>query len=89
MVKNPPAKTGATGDLGSIPGSGRSPGRGNGKPLQYSCLENPMERRAWWATVHRVHKELDATGHACTLVFKTPHSNAGGTVKELVKELSP
>ena len=44
------------GDLGSIPGSGRSPGEGNGNPLQYSCLENPMDRRAWWATVHGVAK---------------------------------
>ena len=44
------------GDLGSIPGSGRSPGEGNGNPLQYSCLENPMDRGAWWATVHRVTK---------------------------------
>ena len=44
------------GDLGSIPGSGRSPGEGNGKPLQYSCLENPMDGGAWWATVHRVAK---------------------------------
>ena len=42
------------GDLGSIPGLGRSPGEGNGNPLQYSCLENPMDRGAWWATVHRV-----------------------------------
>ena len=41
------------GDLGSIPGSGRSPGEGNGKPLQYSCLQNPMDRGAWWTTVHR------------------------------------
>ena len=41
-----------TGDPGSIPGSGRSPIEGNGYPLQYSCLENPMERRAWWAMVH-------------------------------------
>ena len=41
---------------GSIPGSGRFPGEGNGNPLQYSCLENPMERGAWWATVHRVAK---------------------------------
>ena len=41
------------GDLGSVPGSGRSPGEGNGNPLQYSCLENPMDRGAWWATVHR------------------------------------
>ena len=40
------------GDLGSIPGSGRSPGEGNGNPLQYSCLENPMDGGAWWATVH-------------------------------------
>ena len=44
------------GDLGSIPGLGRSPGEGNGYPLQYSCLENPMDRGAWWATVHGVAK---------------------------------
>ena len=44
------------GDLGSIPGLGRSSGEGNGNPLQYCCLENPMDRRAWWATVHRVAK---------------------------------
>ena len=44
------------GDQGLIPGSGRSPGEGNGNPLQYSCLENPMDRGAWWATVHRVAK---------------------------------
>ena len=44
------------GDLGSIPGSGRSPGEGNGDPFQYSCMENSMDWRAWWATVHRVAK---------------------------------
>ena len=44
------------GDMGSIPGSGRSPGEGNGNPLQYSCLENPMDRGAWQATVHGVAK---------------------------------
>ena len=44
------------GDLGSIPGLGRSPGDGNGNPLQYSCLEDPMDRGAWWATVHLVAK---------------------------------
>ena len=44
------------GDLGSIPGSGSSPGEGNGNPLQYPCLENPMDGRAWWATVHVVAK---------------------------------
>ena len=43
-------------ETGSVPGSGRSPGRGHGNPLQYSCLENPMDGRAWWATVHRVAK---------------------------------
>ena len=42
----------SVGDLGSIPGSGRSPGEGNSNPLQYSCLENPMDRGSWWATVH-------------------------------------
>ena len=44
------------GDLGSIPGSGRSPGEGNGNPLQYSCLESPLDGGAWWATVHGVTK---------------------------------
>ena len=44
------------GDLGSIPGSERPPGEGNGNPLQYSCLKNPMDRGAWWATVHGVAK---------------------------------
>ena len=52
-VKNPPANSG---DLGLIPGSGRSPEEGNGSLLQYSCLGNPMDRGAWWATVHRVAK---------------------------------
>ena len=46
------------GELGSIPGSGKSSGEGNGNPLQYSCLENPMDRGAWWATVHEVIKSL-------------------------------
>ena len=49
------------GDLSSIPGSGRSLGEGNGDPLQYSCLENPMDRGAWWATVHGVTKESNMT----------------------------
>ena len=57
VVKNPPANAG---DTGSIPGLGRSPGEGNGNPLQYSCLENPMDRGAWWAPVNRV-AELDTT----------------------------
>ena len=56
VVKNPPANAGDAGDAGSIPGSGRSPGGGHGNPLQYSCLENPMDRGAWWATVSGVTK---------------------------------
>ena len=48
-------------DVGLIPGSGRFPGEGNGNPLQYSYLGNPMDREAWWATVHRVTKESDTT----------------------------
>ena len=56
MVKNPPAKAGDAGDLGSIPGSGRSPGEGNGNPLQYSRLGNPVDRGAWQAIVHGVAK---------------------------------
>ena len=59
VVKNPPANTGDTGDLGSIPGLERSPGGGNGNPLQYSCLEDPTDRgEAWRATVYRVAKSL-------------------------------
>ena len=56
VVKNLPANEGDVRDEGSVPGSGRSPGGGHGDSLQYSCLENPMDRRAWRATVHRVAK---------------------------------
>ena len=56
VVKNLPANAGDTRDAGSIPGSGRSPGGGYGNPLQCSCLENPMDRGAWQATVHGVTK---------------------------------
>ena len=54
MVKNPPANAGDVRNSGSITGPGRSPGEGNGNPLQYSCLENPVDRGAWQATVHGV-----------------------------------
>ena len=60
MLKNLPANAGDTRDAGSIPGSGRFPGGGNGNPFQYSCLENPMDRGAWWATVHEVAKSTHA-----------------------------
>ena len=56
VVKNPSANAGDTRDMGSVPGSGRSSGEGNGNLLQYSCLENSMDKRAWRATVHGVTK---------------------------------
>ena len=56
MVKNPPANAGGIRDVGLILGLGRSPGGEHANPLQYSCLENPMDREAWWATVLRVAK---------------------------------
>ena len=56
VVKNRPASTGDARDAGLIPGSGRSPGVGNGNPLQFSCLEDPIDRGAWWAAVHGVTK---------------------------------
>ena len=56
MVKNPPVNAGDTREVGSIPRLGRSAGERSDNPLQYSCLENPMDRRAWWATVHGITK---------------------------------
>ena len=72
MAKESTCKAGDTGDTVLIPGSGRSPGEGDGNPLQYSCLENPIYREAWWATVHGVAKESDmteATEHTHTGTF--------------------
>ena len=60
VVKNPPENAGDIRDTGSTPGLGRSPGGGHGNPLQYSCLENPVDIGAWWATVQG-HKESDTT----------------------------
>ena len=59
MVKNLLANTGHAADMGSVSGSGSSSGEENGKPLQNSCLKNPMDGEAWWATVHGVAKRLD------------------------------
>ena len=61
VVKNLSTYAGDIRDVGSIPASGRSTGRGHGNPLQYSCLENPMDRGTWWATVHGVANELEMT----------------------------
>ena len=72
MAKESTCKAGDTGNTVLIPGSGRSPGEGDGNPLQYSCLENPIYREAWWATVHGVAKESDtteATEHTHTGTF--------------------
>ena len=67
MVKNLPVHAGDSGDMGLIPGSGRSPGVGNGNPLQYSYLENSVDRGAWWAAVHEVAKRWTSLSdwHAC------------------------
>ena len=74
VVKNPPANSGDIRDKGSISGSGRSPRGGHGNPLQYSCLENPMDRGVWRATVHKVAKSWTrlmwlSTAHGTCLVF--------------------
>ena len=68
MVKNPPASAGDARDVGLTPGSGRSSGGGNGNPLQYSCLQNSVDRGTWQATVHGVVESdmIEATEHAHT-----------------------
>ena len=66
LVENPPANAGDTGDVGLIPGSGRSPGVGNSNPLQYSCLENLMDRGVWRPTVHGVAKSWNTVEHMNT-----------------------
>ena len=71
--KEPTSNAGDTGDMGLIPWSGKSAGGGNGNPLQYSCLENPMDRGAWQATVHGV-AESDMTEHRCTCASHFIHS---------------
>ena len=72
VIKNPPAKAGDLRDAGSIPGSGRSLGGGHSNPLQYSCLENSMDRGAWWASIYRVTKcwtpLQQLSTHTCDLI---------------------
>ena len=66
VIKIPSPNAGATRDGGSIPESGRSPGAGIGSPLQYSCLENSMDRGAWRATIHWIARKSDTTENTCT-----------------------
>ena len=70
------ASASGVGDPGSIPGSGRSPGEGNGNPLQYSCLENPMDREAWQATVHRVAQSRAQLSDFTSLYLTYMHSTS-------------
>ena len=77
VVKNSLHNAGARGNLGLIPGSGRSPGGGKGNSIQYSCWENSKDRRAWWATVHGIAKSWrPLTTHICIL----SHQNFSGAV---------
>ena len=83
VARNPPANAGDTRDAGSTPGLGRSPGVGNSNPLQFSCLKNPLDRGAWWATVHRVAKSWTqlsdgAHTHAVTLGLGEEPSQVSG-----------
>ena len=73
VVKNPPANAGASGHIGSTAELGRSPGGGNGNPLQYSCLENSMDRGAWWATVHRIAESRTWLSDWTCIVFVHTH----------------
>ena len=76
VLKNLLANAGDIRDVGSILGSGRSPGEGHGSPLQYSCLENPMDRGAWWAIVHGVAKSRTRLSDVTfTFTFLTSYSS--------------
>ena len=95
MVRNPYDSAGDIGDMGSIPGSPRSPGGGHGNPLQYSCLRNPMDRGAWRATVHGVKKDQiglkQLSTHACTeieLSTQYAESRLGWVLSELGEQQS-
>ena len=98
VVKNLPANARAAGGVGSIPGLGRSPEEGNGNPLQYFYLENPMDREAWWAIVHgiaRVHSVVKSwpqlSRHACTLKpydFATSYSGFDGELSKIVVQIT-
>ena len=91
-VKNLPADEGDAGDVSSIPGLGRSPGGRNSNPLQYSCLDSPMDRGTWWATVHGI-QELDTSEHSIGFpggsLSKESACNVGDQVQSLGREDPP
>ena len=76
MVKNPPVNAADIRDTGSIPGLGRFPGGGNDNPLQYSCLDNPMDRGAWWAILHGISKSWTQLKQLSTLAHVWPYAGA-------------
>ena len=81
VVKNSPVSAGDPRDVDLIPGSGRSPGGGHGNPLQYSCLGNPVDRGAWWATVHGVAKSWTGLSDlACTTDSFTQGTQDSGSI---------
>ena len=96
VVKNPPANAGDARDVGSTPGLGRPPGVGNGNLIQYSCLENSMDRGAWWAIVHGVAKsqtQLSARTHKHTHTHTQTQSrfnirsNSGPCIRVHIEEI--
>ena len=85
MVKNPPSVqefTSSAGDPGSIPGSRRSPGEVNGNRLQYACMENPIDKGTWWATVHEVTRAGHDLGTK-PIMKKISWASRGGGMKQL------
>ena len=87
MVKNPPANVGDTRDAGSIPGLGRSPGGGHVNSLQYSCLEDAMDREAWWAMVHGVSKSQTRLKQFSTSLMGT--RNTSGKDYRALRQTGP
>ena len=83
MVKNPPASIGASGDIGSIPGPGRSPRVGNGNWLQYSCLENPIDIGFWRATVHGLQRLKHKKATECARTHTHAHTHTHNVVLQI------
>ena len=77
VIQNPPDNAGDARDLGSITGSGRSPGGGNGNPRQYTCLQNSMDRGAWWATDHEVTKSRTQLSNRAQYIKPERKQNSG------------